>query len=153
MARTRIALHPRRAAGALLVLLLAVQLVPVDRSNPPVLVEVAAPPEVRTLLERSCYDCHSNRTRWPWYAFVAPVSWWVVDHVHEARGDLNLTEWPGLDFEQQQFYLGEMKEKVKSQEMPLPSYLLVHWDARLSTDERHRLIEWIDAEVSLLGGF
>jgi hypothetical protein len=153
MDRARITLLVRRAVGILFVLLVLAQLVPVDRSNPPALIEIAAPPEVMALLERSCYDCHSNRTSWPWYAFVAPVSWWVVDHVHEARGDLNLTEWPGMDFEQQQFYLGEMKEKIKSQEMPLPSYLLVHRDARLSAAERSQLVEWIDAEVALLGGF
>lgn len=137
----------------LVVLLLAAQLIPVERSNPPVKLEIGAPAEIKTLLERSCFDCHSNRTRWPWYAYVAPVSWWVVDHVREARGDLNLTEWPGMDFEQQQFYLGEMKKEVKQHKMPLPSYLLMHRDARLSDDERSRLIVWIDREVAHLTGF
>ena len=136
-----------------MVLFLGAQLVPVDRSNPPVLLELNAPAEVKALLERSCFDCHSNRTRWPWYAYVAPVSWWVVDHVHEARGDLNMSEWPAMDLEQQQFYLGEMKEEVKLGNMPLPSYLWIHHDARLSPEERGRILEWIDDEVALLGGF
>ena len=136
-----------------MVLFLGAQLVPVDRSNPPVLLELNAPAEVKALLERSCFDCHSNRTRWPWYAYVAPVSWWVVDHVHEARGDLNMTEWPAMDLEQQQFYLGEMKEEVKLGTMPLPSYLWIQHDARLSPEERGRILEWIDDEVALLGGF
>ena len=140
------------ALGAL-VLLLAVQLVPVERSNPPAKVEISAPAEVRTLLERSCFDCHSNHTRWPWYSYVAPVSWFVAKHVHDGRDDLNLTEWPLMDTEKQLFFLGEMKDKIKSRKMPLKSYLLVHWGARLSDEERSQLILWIDGEVSLLSGF
>ena len=143
----------RRIVGATAILLLAAQLVPVSRSNPPSKLEIAAPPEIQALLEHSCYDCHSNRTRWPWYAYVAPVSWWVVDHVEEARGDLNLTEWPAMDFEQQQFYLGEMKKEIEQHRMPLPSYLRVHWSARLSDKQRAAIIVWIDEEVDLLSGF
>ncbi len=67
------------------------QLVPLDRTNPPVDGEAPASGEVREVLRRSCYDCHSHETRWPWYAHVAPVSWWVVHDVHEAREHLNFS--------------------------------------------------------------
>jgi hypothetical protein len=139
-----------RTALAAGLVLLAIQLIPVDRSNPPAKLEIPAPAEVKTLLERSCYDCHSNRTRWPWYSYVAPASWFVADHVHDGREDLNLTEWPLLDNEAQQFYLGEMKKMIEGGEMPLRSYLLLHRGARLSDDERRTLLTWIDEEVLLL---
>ena len=132
---------------------LAIQLVPVERTNPPVTTEIAAPEGVGELLERSCYDCHSNKTRWPWYSRIAPASWFVTDHVEDGRADLNLTEWPLFDTQAQQFYLGEMKGKVKNREMPLDSYLLLHRDARLNDEERERLILWIDEEVRILSGY
>ena len=73
----------------ILVVLLAIQLVPVQRSNPPVEAEVPAPENVRTILRRACYDCHSNETVWPWYSRIAPVSFLVASDVHEARAKMN----------------------------------------------------------------
>ena len=125
---------------------------PVDRSNPPSKVMIPAPREVQAILERSCFDCHSNQTRWPWYSYVAPASWFVAKHVRNGRQDLNLTEWPLLDTERQQFFLGEMKGQVKGGTMPLDSYLLLHWNARLSDEERETLLLWIDEEVLLVSG-
>ena len=143
-----------RGAGALaLLLLIGAQFFPAERTNPPVKAEIVAPPEVKALLERSCFDCHSNRTRWPWYAYVAPMSWYVTDHVRHARGELNMTEWPLLDLESQQYLLSSMKGELKAKEMPLKSYLLVHWNARLSDEERLQLILWLDEEVALLSGW
>ena len=141
-----------RAAFAVLALLVAIQFVPVERSNPPVRAEIQVAGEVRAVLERSCFDCHSNRTRWPWYSRVAPVSWYVVRHVSHARGDLNLSEWPVHDFESQKYFLAEMKEVLEEGEMPLDSYLLVHRGARLSAAERALLLDWIDRESDLLAG-
>ena len=113
-----------------------------DRSNPPVVSEVDAPPEVARILERSCYNCHSNRTAWPWYAYVAPVSWWVADHVEEGRGDLNFTDWPMLDFEAIEHSLHDIDKQVSSGEMPLPQYLWLHPEARLSDDDKATVLEW-----------
>jgi hypothetical protein len=139
-----------RSLAAAAVLLAAAQFVPVERVNPPVKLEILAPPEVKTVLERSCFDCHSNRTRWPWYAYVAPASWFVTHHVEDARGDLNFTEWPAMDFEAQLHDLDEMKEEIEEEEMPLPSYLLVHRSSRLSQQERSMLIAWIEEEMTSL---
>lgn len=136
-----------RVAIAALALFLALQLVPAERVDAPVQAEIPAPADVRAILEHSCYDCHSNRTRWPWYSRVAPVSWYVSKHVREGRGELNLTEWPLFDADSQRYLLGEMKNQVKQREMPLDSYLLVHRDARLSDEARLRLITWLDEEV------
>ena len=141
-----------RGALVVLAVLLVLQLVPVDRDNPPAKLQIPAPPEVQAVLERSCYDCHSNQTRWPWYSYVAPASWFVAEHVHDGRGDLNFTEWPLMDTEAQQFYLGEMKKQLEQRNMPLRSYLLLHWQARLSDAERDLLLAWIDEEIDLLSG-
>ena len=73
--------------------LFAIQLVPVPRENPPVTAEIQAPDQVRSLLESSCYDCHSNQTVWPWYSHVAPVSWLVYRDVRKARDELNFSLW------------------------------------------------------------
>ena len=123
-------------------LLLLAQLVPVDRSNPPVEEEVPAPPEVRRILERSCYDCHSNETRWPWYAQVAPVSWLVAYDVEEAREHLNFSTWNRYDSEERAELLEEAWEEVEEGEMPLWYYLPAHPEARLSTGDLELLRAW-----------
>lgn len=139
-----------RVGLVVLILLLAIQFVPVERTNPPAKLEIPAPAEAHAVLERSCYDCHSNQTRWPWYSYVAPASWFVADHVRDGRKDLNLTEWPLMDTERQLFFLGEMRKQIEEENMPLDSYLLLHWGARLSDDERGMLLAWIDEEIGLL---
>jgi hypothetical protein len=142
MARSRLARLLRWFVVVAVVVFVALQLVPVDRSNPPVQSEVSAPEEVRTILRRACYDCHSHETRWPWYSYVAPVSWWVVGHVDHARGDLNLSQWPVLDFELQELAFHDIEEQVSSEQMPLPSYLILHSEARLTPEERETLLRW-----------
>jgi hypothetical protein len=128
-------------AGALLLLLLA-QLVPGERTNPPVTSDIDVSDEVRSILRRSCYDCHSHETRWPWYSFVAPMSWYVIDHVDHGRGDLNFSEWPTFDFEAQDLAFEDIREQLEKGEMPLTSYLLLHPSARLSEDDRQLLLRW-----------
>jgi len=139
-----------RSAFVAVILLLAIQLVPADRANPPAKLEIPATAEVRAVLERSCYDCHSNHTRWPWYSYVAPASWFVIGHVRDAREDLNLTEWPLMDTEGQLFFLGEMRKQIEEKNMPLKSYILLHWGARLSDADRDLLLAWVDEEIGLL---
>src|SRR5438874_1058331 len=81
------------SAIALGTVLVAIQLVPVERTNPSATKPIEAPAEVTAVLRRSCYDCHSNETRWPWYAYVAPVSWLVADDVKDGRAKLNFSSW------------------------------------------------------------
>jgi hypothetical protein len=137
-------LLPRFAVG-LLALLLAVQLVPVERDNPRIEGEVPAPPEVRAILERSCYDCHSRKTRWPWYSYVAPASWLLARDVHEARRHLDFTAWDTYSEKKRAKRLREAWEEVKEGDMPLWFYLPLHPDARLSDADRERLHEWTRA--------
>lgn len=142
MASRRIRLVLRWAGLAIVVLLLAMQLFPVERTNPPVGLEVEAPTEIRSILRKACYDCHSHETHWPWYSYVAPVSWWIVDHVDDGRGDLNFSDWPAFDFEAQKLSFHDIEEQITTGEMPLTSYKLLHPPARLDASERRLLVDW-----------
>jgi hypothetical protein len=132
----------RAGIASVLVILAGIQFVPVDRSNPPVRLDVAAPTAVNSVLRRACYDCHSNETQWPWYSHVAPISWFVADHVHDGRGDLNFSEWPAFDFELQAEAFQDIETQVSKGKMPLRSYQLIHPGARLSDDDRETLLRW-----------
>ena len=123
--------------------LLAIQLVPIERDNPPVEEEVAAPPAVREILRRSCYDCHSNETRWPWYSYVAPVSWLVADDVHHARGHMNFSTWNDYDEEERVDHLEEAWEMVEDGEMPLWFYVLLHPEAELNEADKQAIHNWV----------
>lgn len=130
-------------AGVTLVgLFVLIQFVPVDRTNPPVEGEVPAPPEVRQVLQRACYDCHSNETNWPWYSRVAPVSWLVVRDVRQGREHLNFSTWNRLSTREQVEALRESWEEVDEGEMPLWFYLPPHPEARLSARDRELLRNW-----------
>lgn len=119
----------------------AIQFFPVDRTNPPVTREIAwDSPETRALAERACFDCHSNETKWPFYAYIAPMSLVVANDVTEGRDRLNFSEWdrPNEDF-------GEISEVVTRGEMPLAQYLLLHPEARLTEVEKQQLLDGLDA--------
>ncbi|HXH07618.1 MAG TPA: heme-binding domain-containing protein [Vicinamibacterales bacterium] len=136
---------------AILAALAAIQLVPVDRSNPPVETEVPAPPEARAVLRRACYDCHSHETVWPWYSRVAPVSWLVARDVREGREHLNFSTWNRYGTKQQVKHLKESWEEVAEGEMPPWFYLPVHWDAVLSQEDRAVLRRWALGTLSEAG--
>ena len=132
----------RRAGLAVVIVLALIQLIPADRTNPPVRIDVDAPDEVKEILRRACYDCLSHETRWPWYSRVAPVSWWIADHVEEGRGDLNFSEWPALDFYARELALKDIEEQITKGEMPLRNYTILHPEARLTDDERETILRW-----------
>jgi len=132
MNMTRIAL----GIGAVLV---AIQLVPVARTNPPVEASVEAPPEVTAILRRACFDCHSNETAWPPQAYLAPVSWLVAHDVKEGREELNFSRW-GPD--QVKRTAKELPKEVEKKDMPPFLYLLAHPGAKLSDADRAALTAW-----------
>jgi mono/diheme cytochrome c family protein len=130
-------------AGILGTLFLALQLLPVGaaRDNPPVVAEPEwDSPRTRELFLRTCGDCHSNRTRWPWYSRVAPVSWLVAHDVAGGREHLNVSEW-----HREQRHAEEAAEELRGGEMPLPTYLRMHPEARLSPAERDELLQGLVA--------
>lgn len=103
------------------------------------------PPDVQQMLTVACNDCHSNATRYPWYAEIQPVAWWLNDHITEGRKHLNFSEFGSYRLTRQHHKLEEIGEMVSSGEMPLPSYTLAHWDARLTDEQRKRLVGWAEA--------
>lgn len=120
----------------------AIQLVPVERTNPPVETEVEALPAAQALLKRSCYDCHSNETRWPWYSYVAPASWLVADDVRHGRKHLNFSTWNRYDEEKQLHKVKECWEETYEGRMPLWFYLPLHPEATLTDEDVALLKEW-----------
>ena len=130
--------------GTLALAAVVIQLVPVDRSNPPVTGEVQAPDPVMEVLRGSCYDCHSNETEWPWYSKVAPVSWRIASHVREGREHLNFSEWQSLSPEDQQEAREEVWEEAEEEGMPLSDYLRMHPEAILTDPQLDILRRWAE---------
>lgn len=127
---------------ALIIALGAIQLVPVDRTNPPVETEVPATAEVRPVLRRGCYGCHSNETVWPWYSRVAPVSWLIAHDVHDGRKEMNLSTWNRYTAKQQIKKLTESWDEIAEGDMPPWYYVPLHPDARLSAHDQALLRAW-----------
>lgn len=127
---------------ALLALLVLAQFVPVDRTNPPAGEEIVAPAEVMTVLERACYDCHSNETVWPAYSRIAPVSWLVARDVRLGREALNYSSWGRYSAEERSELLEETWEEVEEGEMPMKAYVLLHPAARLTAEDEGVLRAW-----------
>ena len=136
----------RWAAIAFVTAFAGAQLVRPDRTNPPSAAAASllrhAPPEVSSILERSCRDCHSNETTWPWYSGVAPLSWSVAGHVHQRRDAFNFSEWSSYDQDDQDKYLAAMCNLTKRRRMPLPPYLLIHREAKLTDAEIATICTW-----------
>jgi hypothetical protein len=100
------------------------------------------PANVKTILDKACMDCHSNNTRYPWYASIQPLAWWLADHVKDGKKHLNFDEYTQRSLRYQYHKMEETVEMVKEEEMPLPSYTWTHMDARLSNEERVAITGW-----------
>ncbi|MCB0163936.1 MAG: heme-binding domain-containing protein [Anaerolineae bacterium] len=120
------------------------QFIPVSRENPAVTQEIQwNSAETQALAEDACYDCHSNQTVWPWYSYVAPVSWRIAGHVNDGRRHLNFSEWdqPNADAD-------EIIEVITSGEMPLRDYLLMHPEARLTAEGTQALVDGLEQTLA-----
>lgn len=137
---------------ALVVVFIGLQFVRPARTNPAVdqtqtiHAHLQMTPQVAAIIDRSCQDCHSNTTRWPWYSNVVPASWFLVDHVNEGRQHLNFSEWGRLDRRRADKRLEEMCEEVSDKLMPLESYTWIHRSAKLSADDIKTLCDWTETE-------
>ena len=136
----------------LVVAFIAIQLRRPVRSNPPVdesqtiFARSQMAPEAAAILNRSCVDCHSNKTVWPWYSHVAPVSWLLADDVSTGRQMMNLSEWGRLDPDRQGKKLRQMCDEVSDGVMPLWFYKPLHPASKLSPAEVKTLCDWTSAE-------
>lgn len=102
--------------------------------------------DILNRLRKSCFDCHSNHTDFPWYSKLAPSSWFLADHINEGKSHLNFSEWADYSNRKKIGLFGEIADEVESGKMPLRSYLLIHRDAKLNSGGISSLSEW--AEVA-----
>ncbi|MDR3026679.1 heme-binding domain-containing protein [Chryseobacterium sp.] len=127
-----------------------IQFFPIDRTNKPVdsaanFVDARKTPEkISTLLKNACYDCHSNETVYPKYAFIAPVSWSVKSHVNEGREHLNFSIWETYNKDLKKNMITKSIQTIQSKAMPMPGYIVYHKEANLSEAERALLIQYFE---------
>ncbi|MFB9120291.1 heme-binding domain-containing protein [Bergeyella porcorum] len=142
--------------GWAVLLFALIQLIPIDRTNPPLegkhnFVEVMnTPTEVRQLLKTSCYDCHSNETVYPSYAYVAPISWSVKHHINKGRRHLNFSEWGTYNRELKEGMLKNGIGDLEENRMPLAGYVAQHPEARLTKAQKKLLIDYFQKVLDSL---
>ena len=129
-----------------------------DFTNPPVVEAdtlwetTSVPDNVKQVIVRSCGDCHSNETQYPWYSYITPSNWFLADHIDEGRHELNFSTWRSYKPETQKKKLGEICEQIEEGSMPLPSYLWIHRDAVLTAADAKLLCDWANAEIKKIDG-
>jgi len=139
------ALTPKRIIVGLIVIFVLMQFFRIDKNNPEFdpandfIASMNPPQDIANMLKVACYDCHSNETRYPWYTNIAPLSWWIKDHINEGRRELNFSMWKTFNERRSNHKMKEGDEKVKDHDMPLKSYLIMHDDARLTDEQRKQL--------------
>lgn len=121
---------------------------PAHLTNPDPHGPIPAPPPIRKLLERSCYDCHSNETAWPWYAKVAPASWLVARDVAFGRRQINFSRWDEYTPLARVRKLKWMNRALQEEQMPPWEYVLLHPGARLKPQERAALEQWVESQIA-----
>lgn len=136
-------------ALVLLVVFVGIQFVPTERNQSDVVpktdfIVVNNPPKtIGTILQTSCYDCHSNNTDYPWYNKVQPVSWFLEKHIKKGKSELNFNEWDDYSNRRKNSKFKSIINQIKDDEMPLSSYTLIHKDAILSKTEKTLLIDYM----------
>ncbi len=133
----------KKLFGLLVIVLIGIQFIPVERTNPVVSWDINAPENVASILRTSCYDCHSNETDWPWYSYIAPVSFMVAGDVEDGRKRLNFSEWDKYDGSKRQKLLEEIVEEIEKEEMPLTMYTFTHPNAKLDPYRINLIKDWV----------
>ena len=133
----------------LLLLFVAIQIKTTDKTPIKVTPETDfltledAPQEVTQLIQSTCYDCHSNQTKYPWYSHIAPISWWLEGHINNGKSKVNFSIWDSYTPAQQASLKNESAELIEKKWMPILTYKITHADARLTEAQRHMLIDWL----------
>ena len=131
-------------------LLVIAQFVPISEDNPQVRGDVGAPPAIKSILRRACYDCHSNETTWRWYVRIAPVSWIASHHVNKARRRLNFSEWAdyAYDPETEMHKLRDIARLTRLGMMPPWYHSFIEPSDRLSDADRDQIVTWAKKAAS-----
>ncbi len=129
---------------------IVIQFIRPDFTNSPIIqaetleANIEVPENVQAILTRSCKDCHSNETKFPWYSKIQPSAWFMKDHIDGGRKEMNFSSWNNLTPTRQKRKLSQVCEQVQTKEMPLPSYLYIHWDAKMSAEDIKTLCDWTE---------
>lgn len=132
----------------LIIIFLVLQAFQIDKTNPPVnkgtdfLTIKETPSDIADIIRNSCYDCHSNETKYPWYSYTQPAGWFLESHIKEARRKLNFSTFATYEIKKQAHKLDECIELVEKEKMPFDSYTLMHQSATLSPEQRKILIDY-----------
>lgn len=116
-----------------------------DISGNDISTKYPVPDSVQKILKVACNDCHTNNTRYPWYAEIQPVGWWLSGHIKDGKRGLNFSEFTSYKIRKQFHRFDDIIEQVKKDEMPLSSYTLIHTDAKLSDEEKRILADWAES--------
>jgi hypothetical protein len=144
-------------SGVIIISAVGIQFVRPPRTNPPtdpartLSARTALAPEAAAVLDRACRDCHSNETRWPWYSQVAPVSWFVIDHVDHGRRHFNYSDWAQYERDVAERLLKNACDFARKETMPLPAYTRLHRGARLSDRDIVTICDWTDGALREAG--
>ncbi len=140
----------KKAILLLLIAVVGIQFMPTTRNQSNEVYEtdftktLIVPNNVQNLLKNSCYDCHSNNTNYPWYNLIQPVSWFLENHIKEGKKELNFNEFGAYSIRMQKSKLKSVINQIKENKMPLPTYALIHKDAKLSEADKELLIRWMN---------
>ena len=131
----------------LLAVFIMMQLIVMDKPNFPIdYKEALHPPrDMEVILKKACYDCHSNHTNYPWYSSLTPLSWTIRTHVKEGRKALNFSKWNTISKDKLSHKLDRAIDTVRIVMMPIPSYTWIHKDAKLTKEEKKKLIEYFES--------
>ena len=106
-----------------------------------------APKQIISKIKESCYDCHSNHTRYPWYNKIQPIAFLLQDHIEEAKEELNFSEFANYSKRKKKSKLKSISNEIKDDKMPLWTYTLMHKDAKFSKEEKVEIVKWIDGLI------
>ena len=140
----------------LIALFILIQFYPMEKpvvttNNPDdLLATTTVPVTISTMLKNACYDCHSNESKFPWYASVAPVKWLLYDHISEGREELNFSDWNSLETDDKADILDDISSIILEGEMPIKGYTILHSEANLSEADREAIATWADEMLDTL---
>lgn len=133
----------------IVLVLIGIQFITIDKNNPPVEMEkdflnITSPPsDLGNIIKSACYDCHSNHTKYPWYSDVAPASWLIREHINNGRNHLNFSIWPDYKEAKRAHKIDECIDMIRSGEMPMKGYVMLHEEAEISHENKMQLIAWM----------
>ena len=131
-------------------IVLVIQVIPVERNVSTVPPGQSfektekVPANVAAILKVSCYDCHSNNTRYPWYSVLQPGAWFMTRHIKKGKEELNFDEFNNYSKRRKKAKIKSIISQIEKDEMPLKSYRMMHGNARLSADKKKELLDFFN---------